>query len=213
MIIDASGQLVWFHPLGGVDQPFDFRAQTFAGKPVLTWWQGSLLDTHGSGVGQIYNTAYRPVASVKVGNGYEADLHQFKLTSQGTALIAAYAVVPWDVSSLGGGKDDPVSDQVVQEVDVKTGAALFEWHSLGDVALSESYEPLPKDPKAVYDPVHVNSIDEEPNGTCSSPPGIRTRSLGSPAARPGSAGGSAASAPPSTAAASTCSHGSTTPGA
>src|SRR5215213_381708 len=164
MIIDPSGELVWFHPLAGADQPFDFRAQTFDGKPVLTWWEGSLVDYHGLGVGEIYDTSYRPVATVRAGNGYQADLHEFKLTPRGTALIAVYATVPWDLSSLGGSKDDLTYDQIVQEVDIKTGAVLFEWHSLGNVALSESYQPLPKDPKAVYDPVHVNSIDEEPNG-------------------------------------------------
>ena len=41
---------------------------------------------------------------------------------------------------------------------------LFEWHSVGNIPLSESYQPLPKNSKRVYDPVHINSIDEEPNG-------------------------------------------------
>jgi Arylsulfotransferase (ASST) len=60
-------------------------------------------------------------------------------------------------------RDGTVYDQIVQEVDIKTGAVLFEWHSLGAIGLSESHQPLPKGSK-VYDPVHINSIDEEPDG-------------------------------------------------
>ena len=164
MIIDPSGKLVWFHPLSGTAQAFDFRAQTYDGKPVLTWWEGTPADFHGRGLGRIYDTAYRPLATVRAGNGYQADLHEFKLTARGTALIAAYEPVPQDLSSVGGPKNGTVYDQIVQEVDVKTGTVLFEWHSVGNIALSESYQPLPKDSKRVYDPVHVNSIDEEPNG-------------------------------------------------
>ena len=164
MIIDPSGELVSFHPLPGTAQAFDFRAQAYDGEPVLTWWEGTPADFHGRGVGRIYDTAYRPLATVRAGNGYQADLHEFKLTPRGTALIAAYEPVPQDLSSVGGPKNGTVYDQIVQEVDVTTGIVLFEWHSVGSIELSESYQPLPKDAKRVYDPVHVNSIDEEPDG-------------------------------------------------
>jgi hypothetical protein len=164
MISDASGQLVWFHPVPGTDQAFDFRAQRYLGKPVLTWWEGPLADFHGRGVGRIYDTAYRPVATVRAGNGYAADLHEFKLTPRGTAWLAAYEPAPWDLSSQGGARDGTVYDQIVQEVDVRTGLVLFEWHALGAIDLSQSYQPLPDKPGAIYDPFHVNSIDEEPDG-------------------------------------------------
>ena len=36
MILDPSGRLVWFDPLPGNEQAFDFRTQTYSGKPVLT---------------------------------------------------------------------------------------------------------------------------------------------------------------------------------
>ena len=164
MIIDPSGELVWFHPLSGTAQAFDFRAQTYDGEPVLTWWEGTPADFHGRGLGRVYDTAYRPLATVRAGNGYQADLHEFKLTPRGTVWVAAYEAVPQDLSSVGGPENGTVYDQIVQEVDVRTGIVLFEWHSVGNIELSESYQPLPKDPKRVYDPVHVNSIDEEPDG-------------------------------------------------
>jgi hypothetical protein len=164
MIVDPAGELVWFHPLEGNTQAFDFRAQRFEGKRVLTWWEGPLADFHGRGVGRIYDAAYRPVATVRAGNGYRADLHELELTSRGTAWIAAYEPVRWDLSSRGGRRDGTIYDQIVQEVDVRTGAVLFEWHSTGAIDLAESYQPLPKKPGAIYDPVHINSVDEQPDG-------------------------------------------------
>ena len=69
MIIDRSGELVWFDPLPGNDQAFDFRAQTYKGKPVLTWWQGRMQLYRGGGVGRIVDERYQPVATVRAGNG------------------------------------------------------------------------------------------------------------------------------------------------
>ncbi|TMK55392.1 MAG: hypothetical protein E6G60_19640, partial [Actinobacteria bacterium] len=55
-----------------------------------------------------------------------------------------------------------VLDAIVQEVDIPTGVVLFEWHSLGTIALAESYQQPPHGGKA-YNYVHTNSIDVEPD--------------------------------------------------
>src|SRR5215218_2082766 len=70
----------------------------------------------------ILDSSYRPVATVRAGNGYQLDLHEFTLTPAGTALIIGYVTVPWDLSKLGGRRRGLVEDNVVQEVDVETGA-------------------------------------------------------------------------------------------
>ena len=46
-----------------------------------------------------------------------------------------------------------VEDNVVQEIDVKTGAVLFEWHTLGTIPLGESYRPAPTEARADARPV------------------------------------------------------------
>ena len=164
MILDEAGRLVWFLPLPGDEQAFDFRAQTYRGRPVLTWWQGRMVVYRGAGVGRIVDSSYRPVATVRAANGYEMDAHELTLTPSGTALVMSYFVVPWDLSKLGGRRDGLVEDNVVQEIDVKTGALLFEWHALGSIGLGESYRPAPRARGKVHDPYHLNSIDLDADG-------------------------------------------------
>ncbi len=164
MIVDEAGDLVWFHPLDGDEQAFDFRAQSYRGKPVLTWWQGRMQTYRGAGVGRIVDASYRPVATVRAANGYALDAHELLLTRDGTALVMSYVVVPWDLSKLGGSPRGLVEDNVVQEIDVESGALLFEWHALGTIGLGESYRPAPKSASKVHDPFHLNSIDLDDDG-------------------------------------------------
>jgi hypothetical protein len=52
---------------------------------------------------------------------------------------------------------------VVQEIDIATGLVLFEWHSLGNIGLSESHEPVPER-SAQWDYVHANSVALDAGG-------------------------------------------------
>jgi len=80
MLVDDAGQLVWFRPMTSPVQAADVRLQRFRGAPVLTWWQGRIGFGQGRGTGMVVDERYRPVAEVRAGNGYDADLHEFALT-------------------------------------------------------------------------------------------------------------------------------------
>ena len=169
MIMDNRGQLVWFHPLKLTKGVTDFRAQRYRGKPVLTWWRGKLSNVGvGSGWYTIYDTSYRQVEEVRPGNGLVGDVHEFRLTSRDTALMTIYHRRHVDLTAIGGPKDGLIWDGIVQEVDIPTGRVLFEWHSYPQIGVQESYSTPP--PKHLgtkpfpYDYIHLNSIDEEPNG-------------------------------------------------
>jgi hypothetical protein len=167
MIVDPSGQLVWFHPLPPGLEAADFRVQTYGGLPVLTWWQGGLGAGVGIGLGEdmIFDTSYRRVAEVRAGNGLSADLHEFQLTPQGTALITAYYPVYWDMSAVHGPRRGVVLDAVVQEIDVRTGLVMFQWDSLDHVPLRDSEVPLPSSARAPFDYFHVNSVEQDSDGS------------------------------------------------
>src|SRR5262249_20244390 len=55
-----------------------------------------------------------------------------------------------------------VVDGIVQEIDIKTGLLLFEWHSLDHVPLTDSYVPARSGPQ--WDYFHINGIDEDRDG-------------------------------------------------
>ena len=164
MIADQTGNLIWFHPVPRGESATNFRVQQLGGRPVLTWWQGRVLMLgFGQGVDEVYDTSYRPVAQIRAGNGYQADLHEFLLTGQGTAWIDAFDPVSVNLSSMGGSSAGVVSDSVVQEIDVKSGLVMWEWHALAHLPLRDSYNAMPhtSDP---WDYFHVNSIDPGPSG-------------------------------------------------
>ncbi|HTE62415.1 MAG TPA: arylsulfotransferase family protein [Solirubrobacteraceae bacterium] len=164
MIVDRDGTLVWFDPLRGDEQAFDFRVQRYRDQPVLTWWQGRIQTYRGAGVGRILDTSYQPVATVRAANGYDLDAHEFQITPRGSALVIGYVPVAWDLSALGGLRDAVVEDNVVQEIDIETGELLFEWHALGTIGLGESYRPAPRERGQIHDPFHLNSVALDTDG-------------------------------------------------
>jgi Arylsulfotransferase (ASST) len=163
IIADGSGKLIWFKQVPKLTSPFDFRVQTYEGKPVLTWWQGGVHHGQGQGSGRIVNTSYKQIAKVSAGNGYKADFHEFQLSRNGkTAFLLIYEPVGYDTRKVGGEKNGSVIDGIVQEVDVKTGLVLFEWHALGNIKIDETYNRVPK-AVPLLDHTHVNSVYEEEN--------------------------------------------------
>jgi Arylsulfotransferase (ASST) len=159
LIVDASGEPIWFHPLQDAEaDAFTFEVQEYKGETVLTWWEG-LHTGYGQGEYVIFDHSYREIARVRAGNGYQGDHHEFLITPEDTALLDIYGKVPRDLSSVGGPKDGQALDGIVQEVDIESGEVLFEWHSLEHVALDESYADPPKNPKWPFDYFHINSID------------------------------------------------------
>ncbi len=164
MIIDDTGRTLWFKKMPKDRVAVDLRAQTYKGKPVITWWQGGLIVGDGRGAGMIYDQRYRRVATVRAANGYPMDLHEFTITPKGTALLMSYDRVIKDLRALGGPRRGIVIAGVVQEIDIKTGLVLFEWHSIDSIGLDEGKAPVPSKEGGQYDYLHLNSIDVDENG-------------------------------------------------
>jgi hypothetical protein len=164
LIVDESGAPVWFKPMPGKIKAADFRVQRYRGERVLTWWQGKILGGEGRGEMVIYDKRYRRVARVRAGNGYAADLHEFEITPEGTALLMIYAPVRRDLRALGGSRRALVTDNIVQEIDISTGRVLFEWHSLDHVGVRDSRFPRPDKRLTPWDYFHANSLTRDADG-------------------------------------------------
>ena len=164
MIADNTGQPVWFHPLPGVQAATDFRTQTYKGKPVLTYWQGT--SRQGIGVGEmvVLDQAYRVIRRIRTANGFRPDLHEFLITPQGTAVLITYPVVRTDLRPVKGARRGLAVDSVIQEIDLERGLVEFEWHSLGKIGLSETFSRPSPSPGAPFDYAHANSVSLDTDG-------------------------------------------------
>jgi Arylsulfotransferase (ASST) len=167
MIFEEAGNLIWFDPLPAGIEATNLQVQQLDGQPVLTWWQG-LIPPQGFGEGEevIANSSYQQVARVRAGNGYRADLHDFHITPQDTALITVFDPIYCNLSRWGGPQGGAVTDSVYQEVDLRTGLVRREWHSVDHVPLSASYSSVLKATREwPFDFFHLNSIDQLSDGT------------------------------------------------
>ena len=172
LIVDSAGRPVWFGPNTATEHKMDFNAQTLNGEPVLTWWQGLVVQGHGEGEVVIADSSYRVKRIIKAHHGVKADLHEFVITPRNTALISAYRTHSGvDLTALGGPASGYLFSGVFQEIDIATGDLIFEWDSYDPVhppvALTETYQPL--DPgfgtqAQPFDQFHINSIDADANG-------------------------------------------------
>lgn len=106
---------------------------------------------------------------MRAAGGLGGDLHEFRITDKGTALISVYEVDKGDLSSLGGAVNGKIWDCLVQEIDIETGALLFEWHAAKHFAAAASPKKIGGDGGASafgtpFDYYHMNSIDKDPKG-------------------------------------------------
>ena len=170
MILDRYGSLVWFSPNSGFPEDkgmgrVDLQTQTYRGRPVLTWWEGRVEAGVGYGRAVIADSSYRVIATISGGDGMSADLHEFVISPQDTALITAVRRRPADLSALGGPARGTALTGSVLEVDIASGAVLFEWNSLDHVPVTDTYVAFSGGTeKAPFDYFHINSIAVAPDG-------------------------------------------------
>ena len=160
LILDNHGQPVWFHPTPHLAAT-NFRAAMYKGEPVLTWWEGKTKHGLGDGEHVIFDRSYREIARFPAGGGLAADLHEFVVTPQGTALVAAWDLRTLDLSKTGQGRGQKaVVEGVVQELEIPSARVLFEWRSLDHVSVAETYAGV----GVLFDYFHINSIDVDADG-------------------------------------------------
>jgi len=164
LIYTPTGRLVWFEPQPEGVNALNLSVQEYEGQRDLTWWRGKVLAIgFGQGEDVVTDSNYQTVATVRAGNGLQADLHDFQLEPDQVAFITAYNVIRCDLSPVGGARNGVIIDVAVQEIDIKTGLVRWEWHALDHVNVGESHEPVPTN-ATPWDWFHLNSIEPEPSG-------------------------------------------------
>ncbi|HET9023789.1 MAG TPA: arylsulfotransferase family protein [Burkholderiaceae bacterium] len=170
-ILDANGKVVWFHRLSARRTAIGLEPQTYRGKPVITWGQRPPLikegDLYSGEKRTVYNviadTRYHIIARVRArGRDIHTDLHEFQITKRNTALVLAFRIFHADLSKYGGPKSSAVLDNVVQEIDIRTGRALMTWSAVRHLSPRWSYVRPPK--TGAWDAYHINAISEDSDG-------------------------------------------------
>jgi hypothetical protein len=164
-ILDHSGKkVIWSHAVPAGQAATDFRKQTYRGKPVLTWWQGTGLGGVSTGVDYIYDAQYHRIATVTANGSGSTDGHEFLITPRNTALVLTYQQATADLRSIGGPANQKVVNGTVQEVDIRTGRTLFQWNSTDHVPYAESQQPLPSSASTPWDWFHINAVKLDTGG-------------------------------------------------
>jgi predicted lipoprotein with Yx(FWY)xxD motif len=173
LILDGKGNPVWFHPVPAAEDLVNLEAQTYEGKPALTFWVGKISvppatalppgTPEPGGRFYIYDDHYRLIRTITPADGFTADPHEFTLTPQGTALFTAVKLEQAPVTTIVGTQQVKLVDSEVQEISLKTGKLVFSWDMLKHVSLTESQVPVPA-VGGIWDPYHMNSIAENDDG-------------------------------------------------
>lgn len=172
LILDNEGTPFWFRPLNSPNlMNTDFRMQTFNGKPVLTFWQGTLAtpptytnvpagSSEPDSCYYILDNTYAVIKTVSAQRGFTSDIHEFLLTPNNTALFLSTRSVPMDLTPYGGPKDGYVQDFAIQEIDLNTNKLIFFWDALQHIPLTDSYEEASSATSSgnIWDAYHLNSI-------------------------------------------------------
>ncbi|GIJ85247.1 hypothetical protein Asppvi_004103 [Aspergillus pseudoviridinutans] len=165
MIIDQDGHLVWTKHYG---QTYNVNVYSYKGQDYLTFWVGNDgIVGHGDGTYYMLDSAYEEAYTVRGANGLLADLHEFHITSDETALFTVYDVVPADLRSAGGPEKGWIWDGTFQEVDIETGQLLFQWRASQHFNLTDGYrgrEDTGDSQDRPWDFFHINSVDKDATG-------------------------------------------------
>jgi hypothetical protein len=168
-ILDPAGNLIWTfdHYVGEV---YNLQVQEYKGKPYITYWAGDdSIGGHGAGKYHMLDEHYEEFKQIEAANGLDADLHDFRITPENTALITVYEIIEADLSSINASlAKGEIWDSLFQEIDLETGEALFQWRASDHIGWDEAYldlnEQADGDKGRPWDFYHINTVDKDPSG-------------------------------------------------
>ncbi|KAH6673390.1 ASST-domain-containing protein [Halenospora varia] len=164
-ILDSDGHLVW--TVTGYDQIYNLMVQEYKGEQYLTFWAGNdAVGGHGAGYYYMLDTSYQEIARIPAAKGLSGDLHDFRITDNGTAIITVYDVITANLTSLGKPENGDLWECRVQEIVLETGELIFEWRASEHYDVTETYRDIGGDGVTgrAFDFFHMNSIDKDDKG-------------------------------------------------
>jgi hypothetical protein len=175
-IFRDTGTLVgWLQRPAGPTEEHNATVVKLGGRPYIAAWVGTarLLGKNNvsvnSGSVLLYNQHYQQVGDITAGPPFRSDrvdMHEFRITPQGDALIGIYEPVKMTIDH----QSVTVVEYVVQKLSlvhdshgIHTGKVLFQWRSLRHVPLSASHAGDQGNGYA-WDYFHGNAIAQDTDG-------------------------------------------------
>ncbi len=170
LMLDSHLQPVWFDPVPANVVALNLKAQTYNGKPVLSWWQGVISNVGAtiSGEDVVVDQHYRKVATLTGKDGWVISGHEVVISGH-DAWVTAYKNLHMDLTPYHGLANGVLTDAAVQEYDLTNGNLLYTWDALQHIPPTQSETapaPVLVNGQVIpWDAYHVNSIQLTGNGT------------------------------------------------
>ena len=168
MILKNDGTPVWYQNV--TNHNYDFKVLPngylhYAPFFHTHSWTGGGDCTH-----EILDNNYHSKETIRAGNGYAADAHDFQLLPNGHVLLQGYYRTQMDVSKYvaGGYPNAMVAGAIIQELDAQRNV-VFQWRSWDHFTLLGYYGPYlsPNNPAGrnpVIDAFHLNTVVMDTDG-------------------------------------------------
>ena len=160
MMLEDDGTPFYYKKLPD-DYAYDFKVQPNGMFSYAQFVEHFTYTGGGNVKHMLMDNSFTVVDSFQMGNGYAAEAHDFKLLSNGNALLFGYDLQPMDLTEFGGYPNALVAGAVVQELDREKNV-IFQWRSWDHYAFSDTY--FKRITNSAFDPVHINSITQSNDG-------------------------------------------------
>jgi hypothetical protein len=160
MMVTNDGTPVWYKQL--TNAAFDFKvlpdgylhyAQEYS---ALTYSGGGYV-TH-----EILDENFNSVESIRAGNGYNSECHDFQMLPNGHALLTSYYLTRVDMSKVvtNGNPAALVSGAIIQELDAQRNV-VFQWRSWDHYPFTSQWVT---GTGSTISEFHVNCVFEDTDG-------------------------------------------------
>jgi hypothetical protein len=160
MMFTNDGTAFWYKHL--TNAAFDFKVLPngylhYAQQYHALTWGGGGYATH-----EILDENFNGVESIRAGNGYNAEVHDFQMLPNGHALVTSYYMTQVDMSKIvnNGNPAALVAGAIIQELDAQRNV-VFQWRSWDHYPFTTEWV---NSSNAVISAFHINCVFEDTDG-------------------------------------------------
>jgi len=161
MMVTNDGTPVWYKQL--TNAAFDFKELPngylhYAQQYQALSWGGGGYVTH-----EILDENFNDVESIRAGNGYNAECHDFQMLPNGHVLVTSYYMTRVDMSKIvtNGNPAALVSGAIIQELDAQRNV-VFQWRSWDHYPFTSQW--VNSTAAVISSMFHVNCVFEDTDG-------------------------------------------------